>query len=324
MLSRRRFIASIGALGMPLLFGACNRSESPLRIARHLWPGYEFMFLAQREGWFAKQHIVLVETDSATKSIELLASGQIDGAALTLDEVLGARARGLPLTAVLIFDISLGADVLLGRPGIETMAQLKDKRIAYEPSAVGALMLYKALEKAGLRPNDVKTIPVTFDRHWQVWHGREIDALITFEPVSSQLEGEGASRLFDSADIPDTIFDVLALTPEALEYKSDALRHLIAGHFQGIRNFRKNPKDTAYRLADRFKLPAKTVISAYAGLELPGIIRNRKLLQGDNAPLVQTAKELSVFLYHVGIMHKPLHDYSSLASAEFLPREDIK
>jgi len=323
MLSRRRFLTSIGALGLPMLLGSCGHTDSPLRIASYVWPGYEFMFLAQREGWLDDQPISLVETGSATQSIELLEAGRVDGAALTLDEVLGARAHGLSLTAVLIFDISLGADVLLTKPGIEKLEQLKDKRIAYEPSAVGALMLYKALEAAGLKPEDVKTIPVTFDQHDNVWETGELDAVITFEPVSRHLEAEGAFRLFDSTEIPDTIVDVLAVTPEAMEAKPDALRHLIAGHFKGIRNFRKNPNDTAYRMAESFKLPAKDVLSAYAGLELPNINRNRKLLQGDNAPLVHIAKELGAFLFQVGLMQNPSSDFSGLASAEFLPRENV-
>ena len=322
MPSRRIFLISLGALGLPIMQGACTHSGTPLRIASYVWPGYEFMFLAQREGWINQLEAVLVETGSATESIQLLTAGQVDGAALTLDEVLGARARGLSLVVILVFDISLGADVLLSRPGIENMVQLKDKRIGYEPSAVGALMLHKALAIAGLRPDQVVSIPVTFDRHYEAWEAGEVDALITFEPVSSHLQEKGALRLFDSSQIPDIIFDVLAVTPEAMRRKPEALRHLIAAHFRGLRNFRKNPNDTAYRMAERFRLPAKEVLTAYAGLELPNIYRNRKLLRAEDSPLVETARELSEFLLHTGILPNRLTDWSDLTSPAFLPLED--
>ncbi len=322
-MNRRHFLSVIGAVGLPVWLGACERDYAPLRIASYVWPGYEFMFLAQREGWLVDRNIDLIETGSATESIKLLETGRVDGAALTLDEMLGARVRGLPLTAVLIFDISLGVDVLLAKPGIDNMQQLNGKRIAYEPSAVGALMLHKALSAAGLELEQVETVLVTFDQHEAVWRAGKVDAIVTFEPVARRLESEGAQRLFDSSQIPDTIFDVLAVTPAAIQGKSKALRHLISGHFRGLRNFQKNPNDTAYRMAERFHLPAKEVLAAYSGLELPSIYRNLKLLRGANPPLSDKARELSEFLFQTGIMPDKLNDFSGLSNADFIPPEVI-
>lgn len=322
MLSRRKFLAALGALGMPMTLSGCNQDELPLRIATHVWPGYEFMSLAQRQGWISREDCVLIETGSATESLARLAAGEVDGAALTLDEMLGARAGGLRLTAVLIFDISLGADVLLSKPAITSLPELKGRRIGYEPSAVGALMLHKALDAAALVIGDVQLVEITFDRHAQVWASDGVDALITFEPVARHLESEGARRLFDSSQIPDTIFDVLAVTPLALEHKSGALKRLIAAHFQALRDFRKNPNDIAYRMTERLRLPPKEVIAAYGGLELPNIYRNRKLLRGPRAPLANTAEALSRFLFQNGIMKDALTDFSELTDAGLLPWED--
>lgn len=323
-MNRRHFLSVIGAWGLPMWLGACDRDYAPLRIASYVWPGYEFMFLAQREGWLAGENIDLVETGSATESIKLLETGRVDGAALTLDEMMGARVRGLPLTAVLIFDISLGVDVLLAKPGIENMQQLNGKRIAYEPSAVGALMLHKALSATGLELEQVETVLVTFDQHEAVWRAGKVDAIVTFEPVASRLESEDAHRLFDSSQIPDTIFDVLAVTPDAIQHKAKALRHLVAAHFKGIHHLKKNPIDTAYRMAERFHLPAKEVLVAYSGLELPSGYRNLKLLGGANPPLSEKAKALSEFLIQTGILPQKLNDFSGLANADFIPREVIE
>lgn len=319
MLSRRKFLTALGALGLPIGLCTCDQGAAPLRIATHVWPGYEFMFLAQREGLISGEDCELIETGSATESLARLAAGEVDGAALTLDEMLGARAGGLPLVAVLIFDISLGADVLLSKPAIESLPALKGMRIGYEPSAVGALMLHKALDAAGLGIGEVQPVQLTFDRHADAWAADTVDALISFEPVVRHLESGGARRLFDSSRIPDTIFDVLAVMPQALERKSDALKRLIAAHFQVLRDFRKNPNDIAYRMAERFRLPAKEVIAAYGGLELPNIYRNRKLLRG---PLADTAEALSRFLLQNGIMKDAPTDFSGLTDAGLLPRED--
>jgi NitT/TauT family transport system substrate-binding protein len=324
MITRRSFLTGLGTLGCAALLPGCGRATAPLRIATNPWVGYEFMFLAQREGWISAQDTVLVEAGSATVSLDLLAAGKADGAALTLDEMLRGRERGLPLMAVLVFDVSLGADVLLARPDIKTLAQLRGNRIGYEPSGVGALMLHKALAAAGLRPDEVKTLPVTVDRHLQTWRSGEIDALITFEPVASHAQAEGARRLFDSSHIPNTIFDELAVTPAAAKRHPDALRQLVTAHFRGQAHFRKNPEDTAYRMAESFKLAPKEVIGAFKGLELPNAARNRKLLQGTDGIILNAAKELTTVLAQAGSLKRADMTLSNLVSTDFLPREELK
>ncbi|MCK5188995.1 MAG: ABC transporter substrate-binding protein, partial [Methylococcales bacterium] len=98
-------------------------------ISSHVWPGYDLMFLAQKQGWLVDPNLKLLTTQSATDSIMALSTGQVDGAALTLDEVLLARDKGIPLTIVLVFDISAGADMVLSRAKINSLSELKGKRI---------------------------------------------------------------------------------------------------------------------------------------------------------------------------------------------------
>jgi NitT/TauT family transport system substrate-binding protein len=321
---RRLLLGTLGAVGLAALIPGCGYATSPLRIATNPWVGYEFLFLARHEGWISPQDTVLVEAGSATGALELLASGKADGAALTLDEMLRARDQGLPLMAVLVFDISVGADVLLAKPGIESLAQLKGKRIGFEQSAVGALMLHKVLEAAGLQAGDVGTVPVTFDRHIEVWQSGKVDALITFEPASSRLQAEGARRLFDSSRIPDTILDVLAVTPAAAKRHHEALHRLVAAHFRGLTAFHKNPYDTAYRMAERFKLPPKEVIAAFKGLEIPNASRNRKFLHGENSVIAKVANDLGVIMAQAGLLKNSQIDSSNLVTTDFIPWEETR
>lgn len=99
-------------------------ADKPIAIAAQVWPGYEPMFLARSEGWLDAERVHLLETASATESLQALRDGTVDGAALTLDEVLKARATGLSLSVVMIFDLSAGADMLVARAGITTLADL--------------------------------------------------------------------------------------------------------------------------------------------------------------------------------------------------------
>lgn len=113
--SRREFLETLFCLSSASLLPSCSVFDEPISIAAGIWQGYEPLFLARREGWLDPQKVHLAEVPSNTSSMHALAAGIVQGAALTLDEVLRARAGGLPLSIVLVFDVSAGADMLLAR-----------------------------------------------------------------------------------------------------------------------------------------------------------------------------------------------------------------
>ncbi|OGS89568.1 MAG: hypothetical protein A2061_06710 [Gallionellales bacterium GWA2_59_43] len=304
-MARRRFLALLGAGVLWGLLPGCRRSVAPLTVAAHLWPGYEFMFLAQREGWLAASQVTLRETQSASESLQALSDGRIDAAALTLDEVLRARARGVHLSVALVFDISAGADVVLARPSIRELKQIKGKRIGVEQSALGALMLVKALQAAGLERQDVQAVPLTIDQHEAAWQRGEVDVLVSYPPVSSHLLEGGAVNLFDSRQLPDTIVDVLAVRQQALEHKRDAVRRLVAAHLRGRNHLQRNPQDASYRMAAHLGLRPEEVLASYKGIVLPDLAGNLRLLGGDRPALLDSARMLSAVMYQEGLLPQP-------------------
>lgn len=316
--TRRSFLAGLAGFALAPL-SCVERAEKPLTIASHIWPGYEFMFLAQREGWLPQEGVSFIETNSATVSRSLLTAGKVDGAALTLDEVLRLRADGEPLTVGLVFDVSAGADVVLARPGIETLADLAGKRIAAERSGLGALMLHKVLEAAGLPLQAVTAVSLSVDDHLTAWLEGRIDAAITFEPFASRLREQGAHPLFDSRQMPATIIDVLALRESALRPHAAALTSLVAGHFRALQYFRTDPEDAARRIAPHMKLAAPEVLESFRGVMLPDLAANRRFLGGDAPILLTAAQSVSSILVEAGLLQRR-DDLENLVSAAFLPK----
>lgn len=279
-ISRRRFLAGLVLLGGGPLLSGCA-SSAPLRVAAHPWIGYEPLYLARDFGWLPHQ-AELVETAAASESLAALASGKVQAAALTLDEVLQARAAGMPLTVVLVFNVSAGADVLLVRPEIATLAELRGKRIAVERSALGGLMLAKILELAGLTPEAVTIEEIPPARQPAAWRAGRLDAAICYEPAASRIREMGAETLFDSREIPDTIFDVLALRRDADNLDKGALRGLIQGHFRALAHLRVSRQDAVYRIAARQRTTPANVRRALAGVALPDLAANRRYLSADS------------------------------------------
>ena len=293
-LCRRDFLKLLGVMtaGASGVLAGCG-SGKPLRVASHVWPGYEFMFVARDQRWLDPRHVTLISTGSATESLQHLASGQVEAAAITLDEVLLSLQRGIPLSVVLLFNISAGADAVLTKPAIGSLAELRGARIGVEVSALGQLMLHKLLEKAGLRVADVQVVSLTADNHLSAWRQGQIDAIVSYEPIVSAIEQGGGRRLFDSVDIPDTIFDVLAVRRDALYAYSAQLRGLIRAHFKAQHAWKTNPVDTAYRMAKRMNMRAEQIPGLYRGIELPDIDYNRHMLGSESPRLMAAARQIA-------------------------------
>ncbi len=297
-LLRRSFLLQTLALAAaPVWLAACSR-ERTLALGIHPWIGYESIYLAREFGWLPTG-IDLHEGKVAQDTLAALQAGRLDAACLTLDEVLSARAAGVALTVVLVFDVSAGADVLLARPGIPRLEDLAGKRIAVERSAVGGLMLAQALEAAGLAAEAVTVLDLRQDAMPDAWRAGRIDAAICYEPTASLLRREGAVALFDSRRLPDTIYDVLAVRGDRLPGREEALRALIAAHFRGLEHVRRNREDALYRIAQRQGVHVAEVRRALAGVSLPDAGGNRHHFMG---PLDAAARRLNALMVQHGLL----------------------
>ena len=322
-LSRRHFLglaAGACTLAAAGALGGCSFGEPLLRIGAHPWPGYELLYLAREKGWFDHDAVRLVEMPSASDSIQALFAGSLEGAALTLDEVISVTAAGLPLKVVAVLDVSLGADVLLTQPRYQQLADLKGKRIGVENSATGALMLEGALEAGNLALSDVIPVYMTVDKHYAAFVNRTVDAVVTFDPVRTQLLEAGARNLFDSSKIPGQVVDVLALRTDVLVERRAALQQLVAAHFRALRELQQHPAEAAAIIAARLNLTPEEVPGLYTMLELPDVVANQAWLGGAHPKLDNTVVLLQETMRRNDLLSSSPGSVS-FADAQFLPRE---
>jgi len=305
-----------------LTLGGCSENQPPIKVARHIWPGYEFMYLAESLGRIAPSQVEFVQTDTAPDTLQLLLEGKVDGGALTLDEVLRAHDKGLHLVTVLIFDISAGADVMLANPAVDSLAALKGKRIGAETGAVGAIMLDRALHAAGLTSDEVRVVTMRLDEQLAAWETNRVDAIITYEPIASKLRALGAKQIFSSREAPNLIVDALAFRPEALERRGEAIQHLVDAHFHAQEHFQSNAVDAHYRLAPRLGVDADQVNGMYNGLVLPGRTFNQRLLGDGSLEMLHYAEQLISIMHAAGMINMEPHDHQVLFDGRFVRHQD--
>lgn len=322
-LSRRHFLglaAGVGSLAAAGALGGCALDEPLLRIGAHPWPGYELLYLARELGWLDPNAVRMVEMPSASDSIQALFAGALEGATLTLDEVLTVAAGGLELKVVAVLDVSLGADALLAQPRFHGLADIRGARVGVENSATGALMLEGVLAAASLRIQDIRPVYLTIDQHREAFLGGKVDALVTYEPVRSELLAAGARILFDSSRIPGQIVDVLALRKDVLAGNLAAPLQLVTAHFRALAELRRRPGEAAAIIARRLGVAPETVPDLYTRLDMPDLTENRAWLSGERPRLDELARGLQDTMRRFGLLPE-IPVGVSLADARCLPRE---
>lgn len=284
---------SLGFVMAGLLFGGClTKADRPLRIGTSLWPGYEPFFLARDLRYFEPAPIKLVEFSSSTEVIRALRSQVIEAGCLTLDEALLLRNQGLEIDIALVLDISHGGDVIIAKPDILSMKNLRGRRIAVENTSLGAFVLARALQLSGLDISDVTLVPAAANEHEAIFRAGKVDAVVTFEPHKTRIVNRGGRLLFDSTQIPNEIVDVLVVRSDIASQRRTSVRGIIGAWFKSLDYLAQRPDDGIRRIAARMQVSHEEALLAYMGLRIPTKEENRNMLSIPKPPLLDTARKL--------------------------------
>lgn len=227
-LSRRSFVASLGAAALAsMTFGA---SAEPLKIGYSDWPGWVAWEIGIKKEWFKEEGVeVKFEWYDYVESMDAYVAGQLDGVGMTNGDALVTGATGKPSVGILINDYSNGNDMIVAKPGIESVKDLKGKKVGLEEGFVSHLLLLKALELNGMKPEDVTIVNTPTNETPQVLASGAVDAVAAWQPSSGQALKivAGSKPVFTSKDVPGLIYDNLYVSPESLEKRRDEWKKVI-------------------------------------------------------------------------------------------------
>lgn len=315
--ARAGTIARILLLGALLLvLGGCGREPAEaLRIGTNVWIGSEPLYLARDLGHLNAQTVRLVEYPSASEVLRAYRNQALDGMVISLDEVLALAADDLQPRIVLVIDVSHGADVVLGRAGLRSMADLKGRRVAVESHAVGAYVLSRALALNRMQPGDVQIVHLESNEHAAAFEQGRVDAAVTFDPFRSQMLRAGATTLFDSTQIPGEIVDLLVVRDSVLEKNPGSVNALMAGWFQAIDYLGRDQQDAARRMSVRQQVSGEQFLHTLRGLRFPSRDENLAMLAGPAPQLLVTGQRLMAMMRESKLLPRPVEVGALLAPA---------
>lgn len=299
------------------LTNCITQPTSPLRIGTNLWTGYETLYLARDLGYYNNQPIKLIDYPSGTEEVRSYRNNEIEGAGLSIDQVLVLAATQENIKIIAIMDFSNGSDVILGKPEIANIKALKGKRVGVEATALGAFFLTRALEKNGMSIQDIQLVSLELTEHERAYQQGKIDAVVTFGPARTKLLAAGAKLLFDSSQIPGEIVDTIAVNTDAIANSPEAIQALVNGRFRALDYFNKNPQDAVNRMAKRTQISPAQMLDAFQGLTQPNLAENQKLLNQSDPALVNSMTKLMEIMVEHKLLSKKI-DPASILDDRFI------
>lgn len=292
----------IGLAAASLLAACGSEPQTPMRVGTVLWPGNEVLAAAEYAGRLDTAAVRRVEFSSSPEVLRALRNGVIEAAGLMLDETLLSARDGLDLVILVAVDSSNGADAVLARSPIADLAGLAGKRVGVQVNSGSVYVLQQAFKRANLPLNAITIVNLPPERQVSWFDLQQVDAVVTHEPMRTQLVERGAVELFNSQAIAGDVVNVLVVQRSYLAANPAHGRALIDGWRAGLDVFRSTP---AARVASARRLGLTS--EQFEQMMQSRVIlfdeaRNRELLDPDAPQLRATADRVHAFLREVGLL----------------------
>ena len=191
----------------------------PLVIGYSDWPGWVAWQVPIEKGWF-KQEGVDVEFKwfDYASALSAFAANQLDAVTVTNGDNLINAAGGVRGVIIMATDYSAGNDVVIAKPGINSVTDLKGKSVATETGLVDHLLLSSALQDNGMTGKDIKLVNAVTNTLPQVLATPGIDAIAVWQPVANQALNAvpGSKIIYSSKNKPGLIYDTLSVNASHL------------------------------------------------------------------------------------------------------------
>ncbi len=242
-----------------------------LKLIYSDWPGWVPWEIAKQKDFFAQEgiEVELLWMDYVA-GMDAFAAGQADAVCMTNgDALVTGAASGKPSTAIILNDYSNGNDMVVAGSGIDSIKDLKGKRVGVEVGFVGHLLLLTALEAHGLSENDVTLVNIPTNELPQALAAGSVGAITAWQPNSGQALKivPDSKKLYSSADAPGIIYDLLYVSQESLEARREDWAKVVKVWYR-IVAFMKDPANKGEMLeilSARVGLPPQEYAPFLAG-----------------------------------------------------------
>jgi putative hydroxymethylpyrimidine transport system substrate-binding protein len=212
-------------------------------------PDHAPLFVAQEKGYFADRglEVEFIAPANPNDPPKLVAAGKADIAVSYQHQHQMQIDQGLPLVRIAtLIATPLNALVVLGDGPIDSLTDLKGKKIGYSVGGFETILLKAMLEQAGLNLTDVKLVNVNFSLSPSLLSG-QVDAVIgafrNFELNQMDLEKRpGRAFYVEEHGVP--AYDELILVANKNQINDAKYRHFVDALEEGVQYLVNHPVES--------------------------------------------------------------------------------
>lgn len=260
----KKLLAIMMCLIMTLSFVGCGKTDNGtfkyvgLKV-------YDPVYVAVEKGFFDGIDVEIVDTVAGgATAVQMVSSGDVQGALLSTMALVNARSSGLPVVGVADIQSAFKGSPLeefyvRADSGIDSIEDLKDKKIAI--NLVKSSFHYTwlmALENAGMKADDVEFVNLSFDQQQSALERGDVDAIGLMQPYTKKArESEDLKMLFDAVDVfGQKQFCEIFINSVWAENNEEDAEKFVAGIVKATKWIEQNQAE------------AKEIISKYTGIDV--------------------------------------------------------
>ena len=162
--------------------------------------------------------IEVTQFNDYVESMNQYTAGAYDAVTLTnMDGLSIPAAGGVDTTAVIIGDFSAGNDAVILKDKT-ALTDIKGQPVNLVEFSVSHYLLARALESVGLTERDVNVVNTSDPDMVGAFQTADVTAMVTWNPMVSEIAAlPGATKVFDSAQIPGEIIDMMVANSAVLK-----------------------------------------------------------------------------------------------------------
>ncbi len=259
---KKKGLASV-ALIVAFLLTACTGKASPtptlrtIRLPMGYIPNVQFapIYVAVERGYFAEEGLALeFDYSFETDGVKLVGVGELPFAIASGDQVILARAQGLPVVYITEwyqrFPIAV---VALTESGIRSPQDLEGRRVGI-PETFGASFIgWRALvEAAHLDETKVQLLTIGYTQKESLVEGR-VDAAVVYvnnEPILLQQEGYDL-QVIPVADYADLPANGLITNEQTIAQEPELVRAFVRAFLRGLQDTLDDP-EAAFQISTHY------------------------------------------------------------------------
>jgi sulfonate transport system substrate-binding protein len=265
-MQRRSILQGAAALALPALPFTLRAAE-PLKELRLDYAYYSPSSLVLRRfGWLEEAFkadgtsVKWVLSAGSNRALEYLNGNSIDiGSSAGLAALL-ARANGNPIRTPYIFSRPEWTALVVRKDSpIQTLADLKGKKIAATKGTDPFLFLLRALQVAKLKRSDIEHVALQHaDGRAALEQGR-VDAWAGLDPLMAASELDAGSRLI-YRNVAFNTYGFLNVREQFLQERPAEVKRVIAGYERARRWILANTTEAAKILSDEAKVSLQVAL----------------------------------------------------------------